>query len=136
MTFQSRSKLKRGELVTVRIEKDKSRPSVVVQSDLFTTPRSITVIPITTTITSLPIRVRIQPSKKNGLRETSEIMVDKITTLDYEKIGDSCGHIEEDVLLKVDENLTKFLGLRRSFSLSSLPLEVAWQMVKMIRRFL
>ncbi|MBO6037906.1 MAG: type II toxin-antitoxin system PemK/MazF family toxin [Acetobacter sp.] len=132
MTFQSRSKLKRGEVVTVRIEKDKSRPSVVVQSDLFTTPRSVTVIPITTTITSLPIRVRIQPSKKNGLR----VKVDKITTLDYEKIGDSCGHIEEDVLLKVDENLTKFLGLRRSFSLRSLPLEVASQMVKMISRFL
>ena len=47
-------------------------------------------------------------------------MVDKITTLEYEKIGDSCGHIEEDVLLKVDEKLTEFLELRRSFSLHSL----------------
>lgn len=115
-----KQRLKRGELVTVRIDKDKSRPSVVVQSDLFKTPRSVTVIPITTTITSLPIRVLVQPSKRNGLRETSEIMVDKITTLDYEKIGDSCGHIEEDILLKVDEKLTEFLGLRRFFSLQSL----------------
>ncbi|MBQ3817658.1 MAG: type II toxin-antitoxin system PemK/MazF family toxin [Acetobacter sp.] len=54
-----KQRLKRGELVTVRIDKDKSRLSVVVQSDLFKTPRSVTVIPVTTTITSLPIRVRV-----------------------------------------------------------------------------
>ena len=105
-------KLRRGDLVTASSKKDKIRPFLVIQSEQFDTPISIVMMPITSTITPKPLlRVSVQPSDKNKLKEQSEIMIDKIMTVNRKQIKEVFGHIEEDVLSKVDERLAVFLGL-------------------------
>ncbi|MBR2123767.1 MAG: type II toxin-antitoxin system PemK/MazF family toxin [Acetobacter sp.] len=116
MTFE----LKRGDIV-IMTEKGsyskKPRPALVIQAKQFSTLESVTLLPLTSDIErTLDFRIEIQPSHKNKLEKPSQIMVDKILTVKRSSIGRFLGHIEEDLLLKVDENLTEFLGLHRSFS--------------------
>ncbi|OAI49666.1 hypothetical protein AYO45_06895, partial [Gammaproteobacteria bacterium SCGC AG-212-F23] len=77
--------LERGDIVVCALSGDfgKPRPAVVVQSNLFnSTHPSVTLCPITTHIVEAPLfRLMLIPSAKNGLKQSSQIMVDKITTL-------------------------------------------------------
>lgn len=80
----------RGDVVICVLSGDygKPRPAVVVQSDLFNpTHASITVCPITTYVMDAPLfRLSVEPSSENGLKASSQIMVDKISTLKIKKI--------------------------------------------------
>ena len=60
----------------------KPRPMVIVQDDAFDATASITVCGFTTDDTEAPLfRLEIVPSERNGLRQPSRLMVDKITTV-------------------------------------------------------
>ncbi len=91
----------------------KPRPALVVQSDLFNaTHASITVAPVTSTIVDTPLfRMTVEPSRRNGLRLVSQIMVDKVTTVRRERLGRTIGRLEEDVMLRVSRALTLWLGI-------------------------
>jgi mRNA interferase MazF len=101
--------VKRGDLVVVAVPGDygKPRPALVVQSDLFNdTHASITVAPITSTIVDTPLfRVTVEPSRRNGLRLVSQIMVDKVTAVRRQRLGQTIGRLEEDVMLRVSRAL-------------------------------
>jgi mRNA interferase MazF len=105
----------RGDLVVVAMHGDygKPRPALVVQSDLFNESHaSITVAPVTSTITDTPLfRVTVEPSRRNGLRLVSQIMVDKITTVRRQRLGQTIGRLEEDVMLRVSRALTLWFGI-------------------------
>ena len=106
--------MKRGDLVPVVLSGayGKPRPALVIQSDLFDKHPSVTVLPITSEI--LPIetfRVAVAPSKKNGLRAASQVMVDKAHTIPREKAGDPFGELEFRTLTSVERALAVFLGL-------------------------
>ena len=105
----------RGDLVVVAVQGDygKPRPSLVVQSDLFNeTHPSITIAPITSTIVDTPLfRVTVEPSRRNGLRLVSQIMVDKITTVRRQRLGQTIGRLEEDVMLRVSRALALWFGI-------------------------
>ena len=110
-------KLKRGDLITTIGKGDfnsKPRPALVIQSEQFSTHNSVTVLPLTSEIIDAPLlRVTVQPSEQNGLKKTSQVMIDKIRTSKSETIGlPVFGHLEEDILSIVDERLATFLGLR------------------------
>ncbi|MCL6431661.1 MAG: type II toxin-antitoxin system PemK/MazF family toxin, partial [Anaerolineae bacterium] len=47
----------------------------------------------------------------NGLRQTSQVMVDKIVTLPRERIGGTVGVLEADALLQVTRLLALWLGM-------------------------
>ena len=105
--------MKRGDLVTVAISGDygKPRPALVIQSDLFDVHPSVTVLPVTSELRGTPLfRVRVEPSNDNGLRKTSEIMVDKAQTVVRERVGDSIGRLDDETLLAVNRALAVFLG--------------------------
>ena len=107
--------MKRGDLVAVAMQGDygKPRPALVVQSDLFNdTHASITVAPVTSTIVDTPLfRVTVEPSRRNGLRLVSQIMVDKVTTVRRQRLGQTIGRVEEDVMLRVSRALALWFGI-------------------------
>lgn len=107
--------MRRGDLVVVAMQGDdgKPRPALIVQSDLFNdTHASITVVPVTSTIVATPLfRVTVEPSRRNGLRLVSQIMVDKVTTVRRQRLGQTIGRLEEDVMLRVGRALALWFGL-------------------------
>lgn len=107
--------MKRGDLVVVAMPGDygKPRPALVVQSDLFNdTHASVTLAPVTSTIVDTPLfRVTVEPSRRNGLRLVSQIMVDKVTTVRRPRLGQTIGHLEEDAMLRVSRALALWFGL-------------------------
>jgi mRNA interferase MazF len=106
--------MKRGDLVPVVLAGayGKTRPALVIQSDLFTLHPSVTVLPVTTELRPIEIfRIAVQPSEKNGLRAPSQIMVDKAHTIPRDKAGAPFGALDPRTLKAVDRSLAVFLGL-------------------------
>jgi mRNA interferase MazF len=58
--------------------------------------------------------VPIDPSPQNGLRERSQIMIDKAHTLPRQKIGYVFGQIAEHDQFVVNRTLAVFLGFALS----------------------
>ena len=105
----------RGDLIVVAVPGDygKPRPALIVQSDLFNeTHASITMAPISSTIVDTPLfRVTIEPSRRNGLRVVSQIMVDKVTTIPASKLGYRIGRLDDENVTRLDRALMIHLGL-------------------------
>jgi mRNA interferase MazF len=107
--------VKRGDIVLVVARGDygKPRPAVIVQSDLFnTTHASLLVCLLTTEIVKAPLfRLSLRPSPENGLREVSQIMVDKVVAVPRGRVRDCIGAVDDTTLLAVNRSLTLILGL-------------------------
>src|SRR5262245_4818979 len=87
----------RGDVVVAFFGRDygKPRPAIVVQSDGFNrTHASVVLCPITSDLMRAGIfRVPLSPSVENGLREESEIMVDKLGAVEKPKVRQRIGHL-------------------------------------------
>ena len=106
--------MRRGDLITVATPGDygKPRPALVVQADAFEPIPSVTVLPLTSELREAPlIRVTLQPSEANGLRSTSQVMVDKAITIPRSRAGAIIGRVPADAMQTVDLALRRFLGL-------------------------
>ena len=106
--------MKRGDLVTVAVSGDygKPRPALVVQADAFDEHPSVVVLPLTSEIHDTPLfRVAVTPSRRTGLRKSSQIMVDKATAVPRVKLGRRIGSVDAATLNAVNEALRGFLGL-------------------------
>jgi mRNA interferase MazF len=104
--------MRRGDLISVVLVRDygKPRPAIIVQSDEFQLD-SITVVPLTSDRLSLEVfRVRLEPSDANGLRQKSQVMIDKMATLPRAKTGSLIGHVSDEDMALVDRALAAFLG--------------------------
>ena len=89
----------------------KPRPSLVIQSDQFATTATVTVLLVSSTLVEAPlIRLTVKPSASNGLRERSQVMVDKAMTVRRVKLGERLGRLDNDALVAVDRALALFLG--------------------------
>ena len=106
--------MKRGDLVPI-VQPGaygKPRPALVIQSDFFNVHPSVTILPLTSELRDTPLfRLRVEPSQENGLHVTSEIMVDKITTVPREKAGAVFGHLEVELLQEAERLLAVWLGI-------------------------
>ena len=107
--------MKRGDIVLVVARGDygKPRPAVIVQSDLFNgTHASVLVCLLTTEIVKAPLfRLSLRPSPENGLREVSQIMVDKLVAVPRGRVRDCIGAVDDTTLLAVNRSLALMLGL-------------------------
>ncbi len=106
--------MKRGELVTVALSGDygKPLPALVIQADAFAELGSVTVLGLTSELRDWPIfRLTVQPTKGNGLRAPSQIMIDKAATLPRAKVGPSFGALDPRTMRAVSGALVAFLGL-------------------------
>lgn len=103
----------RGDLVTVSLQGDlgKPRPALIVQSDLLAELPTLMLCPISSDLRDADFRVLVQPTPANGLRQPSQVMVDKVSTLPRGKVGEAFGRMEADRLREVDRALLLVLGL-------------------------
>ncbi len=105
--------MRRGDLVTVALQGDlgKPRPALVIQSDLFDTHPSVTILPMTGELRVTPLfRIAVNPSELNGLAKPSQVMVDKPQSIAREKIGAVIGRLDDETMLAVNRALAVFLG--------------------------
>jgi len=106
--------VRRGDLVTIAVGGDygKPRPALVVQADAFSALSSVTVLRLTSELHDWPMfRVTVQPSRANGLRKPSQVMIDRAIALPGERIGPVFGRLDDTAMLAVSRALVTFLGL-------------------------
>ena len=110
--------MKRGEIWTVSGGAQyagKPRPAVIVQDDDFDATESVTLCVFTTDPTDAPLfRIPIEPTDGNGLRETSKLMVDKVTTVGKGRLGARIGRLADEDVVRLNRAMMVFLGLARS----------------------
>ncbi len=108
--------IQRGDIVVCVLSGDygKPRPAVIVQSDLFNeTHDSFTVCPITTHLIEAPLfRLPLSPNKQNGIRESSQIMIDKIMSLKRDKIRQKIGQMTKEQINKLNDAVGIWLDLK------------------------
>lgn len=106
--------MRRGDVVAVVLpgRHGKPRPGLVTQHDAFGALASVTVLPLTSDVRSLPlVPIPIPPSEQTGLRIASDVHIDKIMAVPKDKIGRRLGALDENSMKRVDEALGRFLGL-------------------------
>ncbi|HKO10010.1 MAG TPA: type II toxin-antitoxin system PemK/MazF family toxin [Alphaproteobacteria bacterium] len=107
--------MRRGDVVLAATPGDygKPRPAVVTQSDIFNeTHPSVVMCPLTTFRVEAPLfRITVEPTEGNGLRQSSQVMVDKITTLRRDRLRSTIGRLDQETMRRVDRALAVFLGL-------------------------
>ena len=107
--------MKRGDIVTVALPGDfgKPRPAVVIQSDLFANHTTVTILPVTSTVTpaSPLFRLPLVPSADNGLQAPSCVMVDRTMSVRPNKIGNIVGRLDDTDILRISRAPALFLGI-------------------------
>ncbi len=107
--------MNRGEVWTAAGGPDyagKPRPVVILQDDAFDATRSITICPFTTSAADAPlVRLAIEPSDQSGLRASSQLMVDKITTVSRAKLQTRVGRLSDEEMIRLNRAVIVFLGL-------------------------
>jgi mRNA interferase MazF len=108
--------VQRGDFVTVALQGDfgKPRPALVIQADAFADHATVTVLLVSSAIIEAPLlRVTITPTSDNGLRQPSQIMIDKAMTVMRTKIRETFGRLDADALIEVERRLAVFLGIAK-----------------------
>ena len=107
--------MRRGDLVTVAAAGDygKPRPVVVVQTDAFPESyASVVVCQLTSDLADAPdFRVTIEPKPENGLRQTSQVMADKLVTIRRERVGQKIGRLGDQDMARLGIALAFVFGL-------------------------
>jgi mRNA interferase MazF len=107
--------MRRGDVVIVAAAGDygKPRPAVIVQTDAFPEAHaSVIICQMTTTLADAPdFRVTIEPGDASGLRERSQIMVDKPVTIRRDRVGQGIGRLTQDEIARLDIALAFVMGL-------------------------
>ena len=108
--------MKRGELWTVAggVYASKPRPAVIVQDDVFELTESVTVAPLTTTLTEAPLlRLRVPAGGLGGLAQDSDVMVDKLTTVRRSNVQVRIGRLSSQQMVELERLMMTFLGMAR-----------------------
>jgi mRNA interferase MazF len=106
--------VKRGDLVTVALSGDcgKKRPALVIQSDFLAETDSILVCLLTTIVRPAPLyRLSLPAGDGTGLREPSQVMVDKIMAVRRDRCGAPIGRAGDAALLALGRLLAFVVGL-------------------------
>ena len=110
--------MRRGDVWTVAGAKDyagKARPVVILQDDSFDGTESITICAFTTDDTDAPLfRLPVEPNERNGLRVPCRLMVDKVTTVPKSKLGAHIGRLDDEDVLRLNQDVLVLLGLATS----------------------
>ena len=107
--------MNRGEIWTASAGSGyvgKPRPVVIVQDDRFDATASVVVCAFTTEPTDAPlIRLLVEADEVTGIRGSSRLMVDKITTIPRSELGEQIGQLNDDDMIRLSQALVVFLGL-------------------------
>jgi mRNA interferase MazF len=115
--------MKRGDIFSVNLpsppggpghEQVGPRPALIVHSDsTSSTSPTIIIIPFTGQLQALrfPHAILVEPSKENGLSKSSVLMVFQLRAIDKQRLLSKIGHLELDILTKVDAEIQSMLSL-------------------------
>jgi mRNA interferase MazF len=110
--------VRRGEIWTAAAGSGyagKPRPVVIIQDDRFDATASVTVCALTSDPTEAPLfRLPVTPDETNGVREPSNLTVDKITTVPRSKLGERIGRLGDDDMVRLGRAVVVFLGVAGS----------------------
>lgn len=113
-------KLSRGDVVTAVFpgELGKPRPAIVLQANEFlVTYTTVLCCPLTTHLIEAPLlRPLIEPTVDNGLLHASQVMVEKITPVRKEAIGQQIGRLPESDLTRIEVSLVQVTGLTQTIA--------------------
>lgn len=106
---------RRGDLVIAVFGRDygKPRPGVVIQSDLFNESHASAVLcPLSSDLTGFAIfRVKLLASRTSGLRTDSEVMVDKMATVNRDRIRQRIGRLSGSQMDQLNAALRIWMDL-------------------------
>ncbi|MGK2886445.1 MAG: type II toxin-antitoxin system PemK/MazF family toxin [Rhodococcus sp. (in: high G+C Gram-positive bacteria)] len=106
--------MRRGEIWTASAGSGyagRPRPVVIVQDNRFDATASVTVCAFTTDPSDAPlIRLLVEADELTGIRESSRLMVDKVTSIPRSKLGERVGLLSDDDMIRLSR-LVVFLGL-------------------------
>lgn len=104
--------IRRGAIVLVRLQDDKSRPALIMRADILAALPYATILPLTTELRSeVDFRITVLPTEQNGLRETSQIMTDWPQTVRAKIMGAVIGRLDDATMRVATEQLAIVLGL-------------------------
>lgn len=106
--------MNRGDIWTVSggVYASKPRPALIIQDDRFDSTDSVTVLPLTTTAVDAPLlRLPVPATELSGLRQDSQVMVDKLTTVRRVNVQERVGRLTAVQLVEVERAMLAFLGL-------------------------
>ena len=107
--------MKRGDLFYIIPPRQlgKQRPALVVQSTLFLPEaHSVTFCLMTGAVDFVnPVRILVTPTKGNGLAIPSLIQVDKLVTVDRDRIKNRIGSLSAAQMARVDAALRLWLAV-------------------------
>jgi len=104
--------IRRGAIVLVRLPEDKARPAVIVRANLLAGLPYATILPLTTELRpEVDFRITVEATEANGLRETSQVMVDWAQTVRAKTMGAVIGRLDDATMRVVTEQLAIVLGI-------------------------
>ena len=107
--------MRRGDIVTVSAPGDYGKPrlAVIIQADAFLQAHDSVVVCLCTSFQSnAPLfRIPLEPTEENGLQEHSDIMVDKLITMQRTKIGKKIGELDTETIKNLNRSILLFYGL-------------------------
>ena len=106
--------MKRGDLITVAVSGGygKPRPALVIQSDFLAETDNVLVCLLTTTLRDAPLhRLSLPTGEATGLRQPSQVMVDKIIAIRRERCGPRVGQADDASLLALRRLLAFVVGI-------------------------
>jgi mRNA interferase MazF len=106
--------VKRGDLITVAVSGDfgKPRPALVIQSDFLTETDSVLICLVTTVLRAAPLyRLTLPAGQGTGLRQPSQVMVDKIMAVRRDRCGAPIGRADAAALLALGRLLAFVIGI-------------------------
>lgn len=92
----------------------KPRPAVVVQSNHLLPYPMVIVVPFTSELDARPppfTRLTIDPSPVNGLRQVSQLMIDRIIGLPAATLRPTAGKLDDQQMTEITRLLALWLGI-------------------------
>ena len=109
--------MKRFDVVIVNFDPSvgheikKTRPCVIVSPDeMNAVLKTIQVVPVTSTIRTLPTRILIKACPKSGLDHDSQAALDQLKTIDKSRVQTSIGEISENEIDDIVNTLLKMFS--------------------------
>ena len=106
--------MKHGDFITVALKGDDGKPrqGLVIQSDFLPETDSVLVCLLTTTLRAAPLfRLSVPTGAATGLREPSQVMVDKIMAVRRDRCGAPIGRADAATLLALGRLLAFVIGI-------------------------
>jgi len=115
--------MKRGDIVYVNLpqasdgaghEQVGTRPALVVHEDDSSDVISVVmIVPFTSSVKAQRFQytILIQPTKENGLASPSVLLIFQLRAIDKQRIGKKIGHLEDETMEKVNQEIKGLLGL-------------------------